>query len=264
MDGKMRQAHENIGSTGVEPAGEAPAAKMLDQKIVDQYAADRREFFRRAFLMLGFNGISGDYAEFGCYSGTTFRLAFEAYTGARQHLSFISYPLERKLWALDSFRGLPRQASPHDAHPAWTEGNLMMTVDDFHATCMRNGIPRQLYKVVEGYYSDSLDPADSSPDLPQDIALAYVDCDLYTSIVSVLQFLQPRFKHGMLIALDDYFIYSASEVSGARRALVESFSRISDWRLVPYMQYGWSGMSYILESVAILPNRTAVNPHGFI
>ena len=27
----------------------------------------RREFFRRAFHYLSFNGIDGDYAEFGCY-----------------------------------------------------------------------------------------------------------------------------------------------------------------------------------------------------
>jgi len=36
----------------------------------------RKEFFRCAFSALAFNGIEGDYTEFGCCGGVTFGLAF--------------------------------------------------------------------------------------------------------------------------------------------------------------------------------------------
>ncbi len=231
------------------PDGAAPYA--------DFYSSDRREFFRRAFIALGFNGISGDYAEFGCHTGTTFSLAYQEYKKASRHLSFLSYaPKEDRLfWALDSFRGLPPPEVPEDEHPAWKESELSTGVAEFHSICARNNIPRPAYELVEGFYADTLTGDDSTGRLPQNIALAYVDCDLYSSIVTVLRFLVPRAKHGMILAFDDYYVYSSTQVSGARRACVEVFSGNPDWRLVPYFQFGWGGMSYIVESKKILDDR---------
>jgi hypothetical protein len=231
---------------------------------LEQNIADRHVFFRRAFIALGFNGISGDYAEFGCYSGTSFNLAFKEIVRSKEHLSFLPYQFERKLWALDSFRGLPESRVAKDEHPAWTPGNLSMPVDEFHAACARNGIPRNAYRVVEGFYEQTLRVDDKSDALPQDIALAYIDCDLYSSIVAVLRYLGPRLKHGAIVALDDYFCWSATQASGARRATLEFFSTNRDFRLIPYVQYGWAGMSYIVESKAIVPDELVAPMHGFV
>lgn len=218
----------------------------------DRYSSDRREFFRRAFLALGFNGITGDYAEFGCYTGTTFKLAYEESTKAAKHLTENANVLvsKRRLWAFDSFQGLPASTLPEDEHPAWREGTLSTTLEQFHTICANNKIPRNEYETVEGFYEVSL--ADSPTRAPADIALAFVDCDLYSSIITVFRFLQPRLKHGMILTLDDYYCYSSTQVSGARRASVEVFAANPDWRLVPYVQFGWAGMSYIVESKKLL------------
>src|SRR5215470_9389685 len=119
---------------------------------IDYYTSDRREFFRRAFIALGFNGIDGDYAEFGCYTGTTFGLAYSEYRKAADHLAFLPYAEkgQRLFWALDSFRGLPAPSCPEDEHPFWVEGELSTSVDEFHNACTRNQIPRSAYEVVEG------------------------------------------------------------------------------------------------------------------
>jgi hypothetical protein len=220
----------------------------------DYYSSDRREFFRRAFLALGFNAIGGDYAEFGCHTGTTFGLAYQEYQKAAKHLSFLSYStaINRKFWALDSFRGLPAPRGDEDEHPYWIEGNLSTGVDEFYSACTRNGVPKDAIEIVEGYYDQTLAGDITSRKLPQNIALAYVDCDMYSSILTVLEFLAPRLKHGMILALDDYYVYSSTQVSGARRACVEVFRGNPDWRLVPYVQYGWGSMSYVVESKRIL------------
>lgn len=221
---------------------------------IDYYSADRREFFRRAFITLGFNAIDGDYAEFGCFTGTTFALAYQEYQKAVKHLSFLPYTatMKRRFWALDSFRGLPAAKGVEDEHPFWIEGTLSMGVDEFIASCARNQIPREAFEIVEGYYEQTLVGDPIMPTLPQNIALAYIDCDMYSSILTVLNFLLPKLKHGMILAFDDYHVYSSTQVSGARRASVEMFSRNTDWRLVPYVQYGWGCMSYIVESKKIL------------
>jgi O-methyltransferase len=53
------------------------------------------------------------------------------------------------------------------------------------------------------------------------VALACVDCDMYSSTRTVLSFLESRLKHGMIVAFDDYFCWSSTQISGERRAFVE-------------------------------------------
>jgi O-methyltransferase len=196
----------------------------------------RQEFFANAFKALLFNGIDGEYAEFGSCGGTTF---FLAYREAKRH----GHPAQ--LWAFDSFEGLPRPRET-DHHPRWIEGKMVTTVDEFHAICKKRGIPRDKYEVVPGFYEESL-PAMSPTDPPADIALAYVDCDLHSSTKPVLDFLEPRLKQGMIVAFDDYFCWSGSKPSGERTAMLEFSARNERWEWVPYVQFGWHGMSFVIE-----------------
>lgn len=196
----------------------------------------RQEFFYNAFRALSFNGIDGDYAEFGCCGGKTFALAYHEATRHKH---------KAKLWAFDSFEGLPAPKEEKDSHPKWVEKKLSTPLDKFHKLCASQGVPRYAYTVVPGFYDKTL-PA-MTDDAPKNIALAYIDCDLYSSTKEVLQFLIPRLKHGMIIAFDDYFCWSATQISGERMAMIEFFSNNSGWELVPYMLFGWHGQSFIAE-----------------
>jgi hypothetical protein len=51
----------------------------------------------------------------------------------------------------------------------------------------------------------------------------------------------------MIIAFDDYFCHSASQISGERKAMLEIFDNNSKWGLLPYVQFGWGGNSFIIE-----------------
>jgi hypothetical protein len=196
---------------------------------------DRHEFFYNAFRSLSCNSISGDYAEFGCYRGETFALA---YTEAKRR----GHPA--KLWAFDSFEGLPAPKDELDDHPVWVAGSMATSLDQFHDIMRRRGVPRGRYAVVPGFYEDTLPLMDQ----PRDIALAYVDCDMYSSARDVLGFLKSRLKQGMIIAFDDYFCMSASQISGERRALAEVLEDDPHWRLVPFMRYSFAGQAFIVEA----------------
>ncbi len=179
----------------------------------------RRAFFRRAFKALAFNGIDGDYVEFGSCSGMTLALAHRESRRAK---------LRCKLWTFDSFRGFPAARVPADDHPAWRAHARPVTLEAFHRVCRLRSIPRSDYEVVAGFYADTL-RAPATSDLPQNICLAYIDCDLYSSTRDVLAFLVPRLKHGMVIALDDYYCWSATQAAGERRALAEALGQSEVW-----------------------------------
>jgi len=151
------------------------------------------------------------------------------------------------MWAFDSFRGLPETSEADDEHPLWIPGMFAMDVDDFRRHCIENGIPREAYTTIVGFYDESLGSFSPSA-APSDIVLAYIDCDMYSSTRDVLDFLSPRLKHGMILAFDDYFCFSSTRPSGEKLAFEEILASETNWRFERYRDIGWAGASFIVES----------------
>lgn len=62
------------------PASPDPFLGKIDAVLAEDIKEElrfRKEFFLYAFKALDFNGIDGDYAEFGCFGGTAFCMAHE-------------------------------------------------------------------------------------------------------------------------------------------------------------------------------------------
>jgi hypothetical protein len=205
------------------------------QRQIDGCAA----FFYDAWVNQQVNGITGDYVEFGSWGGNTMHQSYRA-----MKLAGIS----RHMWAFDSFEGLPPATDDRDHHPGWRPGSSMGQggVDNFYADCDAHGIPRDAYTAVTGYFSDSLPPlGDDLP--PSDIAIAYIDCNMYSSAVTVFEFLAPRIKHGMIVAFDDYFCWSPTKISGERAVLHEFLVANPQWHFERYKDVHRAGVSFVVE-----------------
>jgi hypothetical protein len=216
----------------------AMCSKLFSRSWQDIF--ERHLFFSRAFSFLAFNEISGDYLEFGCHQCRTFVMAYKE--SRRRWLT-------TRLWAFDSFQGLPAASGAKDWHPGWTPGAMAMSQEQFHQKCKRAGISESEYRVVPGFYNESL-PGIGQGEEPQDVCLAYIDCDMYSSTREVLRFLMPRLKHGMIIAFDDWFTWSAKELSGEQMAFDECFQGQTLWRFHRYLPIGWHGVSFIVERIS--------------
>lgn len=208
-------------------------------------ALPRHEFFRRAFVVLSECGISGDYVEFGCAAGGTFRLAHR-YARRADHRA--------RLWAFDSFQGLPASNDARDAHPMWREGNFTVSLEHFLENCRMWGVKRDEFEIVQGFFSDTLARNSMHYErLPHDIAIAYIDCDMYSSTKLALDFLAPRLKHGMILAFDDYFYCSSTAIAGERLAFLEFRQSLPQFNFLPFIQYGGSALSFIVEDRSLFP-----------
>jgi len=221
--------------------------RLRDDPIYKSSRRERRgrhDFFNTAFKALSFNGIDGDYAEFGSHGALTFS---QAYHEARRHKH------TAQLWAFDSFQGLPAAMQEKDEHPKWVASEMATPIDEFHQLCKIRGINEKRYHLVPGFFNESLPPLHDTGE-PRNICLAYIDCDLYSSTMDVLTFLLPRLKHGMIIAFDDYHCWSEAQVSGERMAMLEVFSNSDRWHLLPYVNIGWHGASFIVEDKSLIAN----------
>ena len=198
--------------------------------------AARLNILRSALRLLDFNGIDGDYVEFGCFRAETLPLA---------HRINRMLPMQRHLWAIDSFQGIPAPQGFRDLHPRWSEGRKFTSVAEFQRRCRRHGVPESAMTTVVCPYPELATlPTDQ---LPDNIALAYVNCYLHSQVEQVLELLRPRLKQGMLIAFDNYFACSRFHQSGDRAAF-ERFQRSTDaFHFCRYQTFGFAGCSFLSE-----------------
>jgi len=110
---------------------------------------------------------------------------------------------ERKVYAIDSFAGLPPPKP--DLFPE-DEGlnlhlypELAVSLEEVKANFDRYGLLDEQVIFVKGLFQDTLAPLDAGP-----FALIRLDGDLYESTYDALEALYPKLSPGGFIILDDY------------------------------------------------------------
>lgn len=138
--------------------------------------------------------VEGDFVELGCYRGDTSLLL--------QKLLHQN-GFDRRLFLYDSFEGLPEKTK-EDASVAgdgFKKGELLVTKKEVVLRFKKAGLP--IPKIKKAFFED-LDSGslllDGSPDsahpgdLPEKIAFAFLDGDLYGSIKTSLALVLPRLR----------------------------------------------------------------------
>lgn len=193
--------------------------------------------------------VPGDFVELGCYRGDTSILLGQLLQKAARPLypcgkavensgKTSIHPVEnscknppasvenlcKTLWIYDSFAGLPEKTR-EDASGAGTNfqsGELFVTKREVTDKLRRHGLKVSSHPltgtssiIVKKAWFDQLQAAD----LPDRIAFAFCDGDLYSSITTSLQLVLPRLSPQGIIVVHDY---NNPELPGSARA-VDSF-----------------------------------------
>lgn len=213
----------------------------MAQSLAYQQASSLRHEYDRV-LTLAFNFVrselvEGDYAEFGVYTGRTFVEAWRTADG-------LGEAGDRRLFAFDSFEGLPDTEGIDDTG-RWQSGEFSFSRRNFEARLRRAGIPQRDVHIVEGFFDQTLaEPAR----IPLDkVAIAWVDCDLYSSTVPVLDYLTDRLSQGAILLFDDWFCFKGDPGRGEQRACGEWLDRNPQISLVPWRQFNWAGQAFIVR-----------------
>jgi O-methyltransferase len=165
----------------------ADAETMIGLRRLDDLQARVEDVLRR--------GVAGDLVETGVWRGgaAIFMRAILAAHGDRT----------RRVWAADSFRGLPRPdaarypADAGDLH--WALPELAVSLDEVKANFARYGLLDERVHFLEGWFKDTLPAAPI-----ERIAVLRLDGDLYESTIDALSALYPRLSVGGYAVVDDY------------------------------------------------------------
>ena len=139
--------------------------------------------------------VPGDLVETGVWRG-----------GAAIFMRGVLKALEdtsRRVWACDSFAGLPRpdpekyRADAGDAH--WTFAELAVPLEQVKANFARYGLLDDQVRFLPGWFRDTL------PGAPiERISLLRLDGDMFESTHEALEALYPRLSPGGYLVVDDY------------------------------------------------------------
>jgi len=196
---------------------------------------ERLRMLSLAFKYAESEDVPGDYAEFGVWRG---RNVIEAWRISHK------YGIRRRFWAYDSFEGLPELSERDEGGPFHT-GHFAHGRNRFEARLHRARVPAADVIVVEGWFDKTL--TDPSRPAPTSIALAWIDCDLYESTVSVLRYLTPRINPGSILMFDDWYTFRADPDKGEMRACEEWLAEHPGIRIIPWRPFHFAGQSFIVQ-----------------
>ncbi len=166
--------------------------------------------------------IEGQFIEAGCYKG---------YSAILIQKMLTSFNTTKQLVVFDSFQGLPEKSNQDflDANKivnkkilqdnkrinkGWFSSSKQILIDNFK----KYKLP--LPKIIEGWFEDTL-----MNNLPDKIAFAHLDGDLYSSTKVALENIFPKMIVGGILLIDDYCDKKLSEnpLPGVRIACDEYF-----------------------------------------
>ncbi len=168
-------------------------------------------------------GVPGDFIETGVWRGGScifMRAALEAYGDT-----------SRKVWAADSFQGLPKPGSATSddylADELWKFPELAISLDQVKANFARYGLLDDRVEFLPGWFADTL------PTAPvETLALIRLDGDMFDSTTVALESLYPKLSPGGYVIVDDYGAVAecaaATEAFREKNGITDEITKI-DW-----------------------------------
>jgi O-methyltransferase len=212
------------------------------------------------------NLVAGDYLEFGVWKGDSFIKAYHSLTTIRrQHMAWLTrHPTQQsehgkatshyEIWkemkprfiAFDSFAGLP-ETGADELHENWAKGSYACDEERFKANISSEGVNLKDVITVPGFYDKSLTPALKKKYNLTKAAIVNVDCDLYESTITVLDFITDLVQQGTILVFDDWFCYQGRPDRGEQKACREWLSRNPHLELIEYWREPPQPMSFIVN-----------------
>lgn len=184
----------------LESTGEYVTQRMRHARVVQS------RFELLDYALRETNSNKGLVCEFGVYKGESIN-----------HLARLASP--RPVYGFDSFEGLPEQwRGEYDKGHFSLSGALPLVEENVN--------------LVVGYFDKTLPRfLDEHQDT---VSFAHIDCDLYSSTVTILEALAGRLEPGVVLVFDEYFNFPGWE-QDEYRAFQEFISRTG--RTYEYLAY---------------------------
>jgi len=205
------------------------------------YFSDRENMIRIAMEYVKSSRLNGDYLEFGVHKGSTLQAAF--------HLARREQLFDMLFYAFDSFAGMPKSKGVDKADnlDQFTQGQYACSHEEFENTISSNGVDLKKIHTIPGWFDDTLTSATKEDLSINKAAVIWVDCDLYSSTVPVLEFVTDILQTGTILCFDDWFSFLGRTDRGEQKAFYEWREKYPHIQCIDYHLFGKWGKSFIVN-----------------
>lgn len=198
---------------------------------------------KMAFHFVNYEGIEGDYVEFGVFEGASFISAFKCHSATNGPLG-----IRRRFVGFDSFEGL-RFDEGESTHKRLEQGRF---ATDYRMVKQR--VRKVLGHEVDwhlfpGFVDETLSSDDVTSVHIDQIAIAMFDLDLGEPTKLALEFVGPRLQVGSILIFDEFFMFKGDADAGEAGALRSFKVAHPVVELRRYMDYGAGGRVFVVTKI---------------
>jgi O-methyltransferase len=183
----------------------------------------------------------GDYYEFGVFKGHTF---LHAQLAARE-LGLD----EMRFFGFDSFQGLPPAVGvdlTEEEH--FYAGQYACSLDRVKSELAKRGADWKRTFLVKGFFRDSLHAQTRAQYKMAKASVVLLDCDLYESSVTALEFLEPMLVDQTILIMDDWNAFDGDDSRGERLAMAEFLRTHPRWKAERWFEYKPNGQVFVMRN----------------
>ena len=156
----------------------------------------------------------GNYLEFGVYAGASLACMHRASSDLR---------LERmRLFGFDSFEGLPSSVDDYRDTP-WQPGQFATNEGEAREYLARQGVRSDRVTLVKGWFEETLIPELAREQNIVKASVIMVDCDVYSSAKTALEFCAPLIGDEAVIFFDDWWPDTLGKSDRGEKRAFEDF-----------------------------------------
>lgn len=182
---------------------------------------------------------NGDYYEFGIFRGYAFLSAQKSC----KELGIEGV----HFYGFDSFEGLPPVTGIDKTNNQFFEGQFKCGKDQVEANLNANGVDWQHTTLIEGFFSDSLTAEAKCTHSFRPVAVALIDCDLYSSTQEVLTWLNEFIRDGSILLFDDWYSYGTDESLGQQKAFSEFLEKNESYSVEEFCEFEEHGKGFKIK-----------------
>lgn len=156
----------------------------------------------------------GDYLEFGVFQGSSMTCMYRAATAlGLNKMRFIGF---------DSFEGLPAQADQED-DSVFHSGEYYCSLPYAQAYLNEKGVDMNRVTLIKGWFDNTCNAATAEENNIKKAAIINIDCDIYSSTKTALEFCKPFIKDDTIIFFDDWNSGDLADKGLGERKAFEEF-----------------------------------------
>jgi len=155
-------------------------------------------------------------------------------------------PYRFRVFGFDSFQGLPKSQSQKDKNPDWNEGKFRKSPKQMYSIIKRAGLDPTggSVRFFQGFFKDTLTVRLRHQLKQYPPSIVTVDVDYYTSTKTILNWIRPLLRSGVVFYFDDIWSFHGNPHYGELAAIAE-FNKSHQDGLISFPILGQISYAYI-------------------